>query len=304
MNLEIFQRVWHGLPKKLFLAGLTTLILLITLEIIATTLIPYWRQFFFNVLEKKDASNFSLGIIYFLVLMGSLVVAQSLKQFIGRRTALQCRTVLTNILLTKWTKGGNFSEVDNPCQRINEDCRIATDLAVKVFIEVVISGTIVIMLVIEAMHNMHIIYGATIYTLAASAGALLFRRGLVTTEIQMQKAEADHRFALSQISLRLGDYTAVKKYEIAKNSVLIYLNRLLGFTVFSVSQGQFSVLIPWILLSVPYFKGQMSLGDFMAGVATFELIVVNSTILIQLFPEVTKAEGSWKRISTFYKSIS
>lgn len=301
--MEIFKQVWDRLHKGCFLLGIFLLLGLLVLEIIATVLIPEWRKLFYNILESKDVNKFYIGIGYFAMLMGGMTLAQSFKQYVGRRTALQCRTALTKLLQKKWVNAECMMTVDNPCQRINEDCRIATDLAVKVLIEIIISGAIVVSLVIEAMKDPYIVYAALIYTIVAAVGAMLFRRSLVDHEIRMQKAEADHRFSLSQISLGVGDYTSKNKYAHTVHSIVAYFNRLLGFTIFSASQQQFSIIVPWIILGFPYFQGLITLGEFMGSVATFELIVVNSTILIQLFPDVTRAEGSWRRIKTFYITL-
>jgi hypothetical protein len=42
----------------------------------------------------------------------------------------------------------------------------------------------------------------------------------------------------------------------------------------------------------------------MAAVSTFELIVINATILVQLYPESTKVAASWGIVNGFYKEIS
>jgi ABC-type uncharacterized transport system fused permease/ATPase subunit len=76
------------------------------------------------------------------------------------------------------------------------------------------------------------------------------------------------------------------------------------YTLFSRIKGSLASLIPYILLGGTYFAGTITLGVFMAGVATFELIVINATILVILYPKLTKARASYKIVQTFYKEIT
>lgn len=297
------KRLWSKFDKPKFIAGTSLLAGLLILEIVATSLIPEWRKYFYNILENKDSAKFIYGIGYFIALMGALIIAQSFKEYVARTTAIHWRTALTKVLLKKWVKEGDRNRVDNPCQRINEDAKLVSDLAISVAIEVIISASIVIALLASTSNANGIVLASMVYTVIASAGAYMFKNRLVDTEIGMQKAEADHRFTLSKIALYQDDYTAKEKYLNVVERVKVYLRTLLGFSIFSATQGNVSILIPWLILSVPYFKGSMTLGDFMGGVAAFELIVVNSTILIKMFPAVTKAHASWVRVRDFYKKL-
>lgn len=297
------KRLWNKFDKKKFILGSSILVSLLILEIIATSLIPEWRKHFYSVLENRDSSKFLLSITYFIALMSALTFAQSFKEYVARTTAIHWRTALTKVLLKKWTKEGDRNRVDNPCQRISEDAKLVSDLAISVAIEVIISASIVVALLATTSNQNHIITAAFIYTIAASVGAYLFKNRLVTTEIDMQKAEADHRFTLSKIAMNQDDYTAKERYLIVVERVRVYLKTLLGFSIFSATQSNVSILVPWIILSTAYFSNSINLGDFMSSVAAFELIVVNSTILIKMFPHVTKAHASWIRVRDFYKKL-
>lgn len=304
---NVFKQAWNKSSKetkKSVIVGFGLLSVLIALEVYATYLIPEWRKFFYNVIENKDKNSLSTALMYFVILMSALIITQSLKQYIGRTTALNIRTSLTKHLLKGWVKGGELDRVDNPSQRINQDCQIATDSAIKVWIEVIISSALVIMLIFQSRHDILIVSSSIIYTLVISLAAVLFKKPLINTEILVQKAEADHRQSLSKISLGLGDFTAKESYDNVLTSVKKYLKTLLGYNIFSATQNQMSILVPWAILSIPYFNGDIKLGEFMGGVAIFELIVINSTILVSLFPDVTRAQASWVRIKEFNKSLT
>lgn len=298
-KMNIFKEAISESPratKKSIVLGATLLVVLMAAEIYATYLIPEWRKYFYNILELRDKAALPSAIHYFIGLMLALIVTQSLKQYIGRTTALHVRTSLTTHLLKLW--GNTKVQVDNPAQRINQDCQIATDNAIKVWIEVIISASLVIMLIFQSRHDTLIVWTAIGYTLIISAVAALFKKPLISTEIALQRAEADHRETLITMAS-----DPISAYSKVRHSVKKYLNTMLGYTIFSASQNQFSILVPWAILSIPYFNGQIKLGDFMGGVAIFELIVVNSTILVSLFPDVTKAQASWIRVTEFNKLL-
>ncbi len=285
--------------------GATILTALILAEVYATYLIPEWRKFFYNVLSTKDQSKIHMVLTYFCTVFGGLLITQSLKKYVGRVTALHIRTYLTNLLYNKWVTSEKHSVADNPSQRINEDCKIATDRAITVITEVLISAILVIMLIWQSRHDTAIVTSAIIYTLVISIVAALFKRPLINNEIAVQRAEADHRHTLSSIALGNSDENgqANTLYQIIVDKYKMYLKVLLGYTVFSSTQSQVSVLIPWAILAPAYFSGHMTLGEFMGSTSIFELIVANSTILVSIYPELTQAQASWIRIKEFYKSL-
>ena len=59
-------------------------------------------------------------------------------------------------------------------------------------------------------------------------------------------------------------------------------------------------LIPYALLVPMYFADSIGFGEVMKGVSQFDLLVINATILIIMYPKVTKALASYERIQEFY----
>jgi len=299
----MFKQILERVPKARTYGGIAFLVILIAVEVYATCLIPEWRKLFYGVLERKASGELAGALQFFLGVICMLIVSQGLKLYVGRTTALGIRTGITKLLLKSWVKGGLNQKVDNPAQRINEDCHLATDFFVRIGIELIISTAIVIITMWGARHNSAILIAASAYTVVICAVALIFKKPLISKEISLQRAEADHRHALSKMAIGAGDFTAKGHYENIKASTIKYLRVLLGYNIFSSTQNSLSILVPFAILSVPYFKGEINLGEFMGGVSMFELIVVNSTVLVTLFPEATKAQASWIRIKEFYKSV-
>lgn len=288
--------------KKSKLVPLILLLLgIITIEIVATNYIPQFRKLFYGALERKSLEDIKGAIEFFIYLMLALTLSQGLKKFTGATLALHIRTFLTKKTTKFWRKE---KTLENTSQRINEDCKLATDLAVGIILEMLISGAIVIVLVIETWQDKSLLISALIYTAVVSIVARLFKPKLISTEIALQRAEATHRHNISEaLVFERRDKVAasVQDYREVATKFLTYLKVLLGYNLFSSSQNNFSILAPWLILIPTYLAGSISLGEFMSKVSQFELIVINSTILISLYPNMTKAQASWIRIREFLK---
>lgn len=289
------------LPKvKTTLLALTLLTIVAT-EIIMTCLIPEWREYFYNVLQNKDQANFISSIIYFFMLMLGLGAAQGLKTWVGQLLSFEFRYAATKVLFKTWVKGKRVAK--NYTQSMTEALRNATELYLEIAVEVFISAAIVISLIAVNIHNTAIIIAAIIYTIVASALAAFFNKPLIHSDMSWQSSEGALRETISDIANGNEDFSYKKKLETLTFHYYLYIRVLMFFTLFSRLKASLASLIPYILLAGTYFAGGMTLGDFMAGVTIFELIVINSTILLALYPKLTKARASYKLSQTFYEEV-
>jgi ABC-type uncharacterized transport system fused permease/ATPase subunit len=281
---------------------LTALLLLIIIaEIASTSYIPEFRKIFYGALEVKSKADIAYAVFVFIVVSSILTASQSLKRFVAATISLNLRGQLTKRLTKFWQP---HKTLENTSQRINEDTKLATELALKVLIEMVISGAIVIVLVIESRGDKILLAAALAYTVVVSIFAKFFKPKLINTEIALQRAEATHRHNLSEAIVKdnRGKLAAtLQDFREVANKYTSNLRVLLGYSTFSAAQNNFSILAPWLILIPMYLLGSISLGELMSKVSKFELIVINSTILITLYPEMTKAQASWIRIKEFLK---
>lgn len=245
---------------------------------------------------------FTQTLIYFMLLMTGLGFVQGLKVWIGQLLSFQFRIATSKLLLKTWTKGKKA--VSNYTQAQTEAIRNATELYLEIAVEIFISASIVIMLIVANLHNTPILVAAVIYTVAASILAALFNKPLINADIGAQSSEGLYRESLSDIANGNGDFSSKAKFVALITSYYEYIKVVMYFTLFSRIKGSLASLIPYILLGSAYFSGTITLGIFMAGVATFELIVVNATILVVLYPKLTKARASYKIVQNFYKEIT
>lgn len=308
--MKLFLESLKEIPRSKLTWGLLFLISALIAEIVMTNLIPTWRQYFFNVLGSRQQSLFSLAIMYYLALVTILTLAQGFKKWLAQKLALHFRTALTNILQYKWLSHKKRDIVDSPDQRINQDTFLATDNTISVALEVIISGVLVILLVGESLAKPQLILASLAYTVIVCIIAMVFKNKLIDTEIGLQKAEAEHRYSLSQLrevnsklGIQIGSGIADIKYLKVIQNYLKNIAINLKYTLFAASQSNFTPAASYILLAPAFFAGTMTIGSYMGDVALFDLIVVNASILVIVFPNVTRAIASWKRLNTFYDQL-
>lgn len=297
MIKDIFQKT----DSYKFFSYLTALLIIIGLEIVLTCLIPTWRTYFYNILQNKHQALFMTSLVYFAILMIGLGAVQGLKTWIGQLVSFEVRKAATKLLFKTWVKGER--KASNYTQAMTEALRNSTELYLEIAVEILISASIVIALIVSNIHNLPILVASIVYTIAASALAALFNRPLVLSDRYTQEAEGRYREAISDIANGREDFTSKEKFAIVIKNYYTYIKTVMYFTLFSRIKSSVASIIPYLLLASPFFTGAISLGDFMAGVTTFELIVINSTILIVLYPKLTKARASYQLSKDFYEEI-
>ncbi len=295
---EFLKQTYNNCDKRWVYIWSTLLVITISLEIAATIVIPGWRTYFFNEVELKNMNGFLIGLGYFGVLSITFAIAQGFKVFIEKRLSLVLRKSVIKVLKKKWFTNIH-SNLDNPEQRIAEDSRSMTEYLLEVSTEIVISAVIVVGLIISMIHSHSVLLiGSLVYTLVAGLIASRFYRPMIDRDKCLQRQEAVFRYGLSEI--RMDNTPKWVSFKPIIQSYKKYISLLFGYQVFNRAQSNLTPIIPYIILIPLFFSGSITLGDVMGGVAKFELMIVNATILLQLYPQWTRTVASFERIIDFF----
>lgn len=297
----MWKEILSRLPKGRTYTLSAILLFIVGMEIVLTCAIPMWREYFYNILQTKNKDLFVGAVVLFFVLMTSLGAAQGLKVWIGKKLSFIAREFGTKILFKKWV--GKSELLPNYNQPINVALRTSTETMLEIAIEILISGAIVVILIGASLHSPMILLAALIYTIVATVAALLFNRPLIHTNKSWMEAEGELAQAVSAVYHGKGDYSFKEKLIHTTIRYYQYIKVAMYFELFSRVKGSMAAVVPYFLLSGAYFSGAINLGDFMAGVSSFELIVVNSTILLQLYPKLMAAVSSSKIAVEFYHDL-
>ena len=287
--------------KARLIAWSALLILIIAAEIALTVAIPEWRNFFYNILELKAVDQFASSLILFGALMAGMGLVQGFKTWTAQTLSFILREAQTKTMFRKWVHGDRTAP--NYTQAMTEAVRNSTELYLEILVEIIISAAIVAALILANLHNPLILISSIAYTLAVSVVAMLFNKPLTTQDSEWQKSEGEFRENLTNIVNGKEDFSYSSKWARLASAYKSYIMVLMNFTLFTRVKGSVSTLVPYVLLASSYFAGAITLGGFMAGVATFELIVVNATIVMMLYPKLTKARASRQIIEDFNSKI-
>lgn len=297
----MIRDIWNKAKGAKLFVSIGLLITVLLLEVVLTCLIPTWRQFFYDVLNNRLVAEFSTAIIYFIALMGGLGIAQGIKIWLGQRVAIHLRTAATKLIFKPWAKGKKTAE--NYTQSMTESLRIMLEGCLELGTEVIISFLIVVILIIQAYSQPLMLSAALVFTVVASLLALWFNKPLIDSNFNWQIEEGKLREAIYAVAHSKDDYSFKDSLQSVVVSYGRYIKILMNYTLFSRMKSSLSSLVPYLILSGAYFSGDITLGQFMNGVATFELIVVNSTILLVLYPRVMQVKAAYKLVLEFYEEV-
>lgn len=297
----MLKHIRERIPSTRFVRWSAALLAVIIVEIFLTVVIPEWRNLFYNVLETKAQSEFVSSLALFGLLMGGMGLVQGLKVWVGQKLSFLVREAQTKYLFRKWVHGDR--QAPHYTQAMTEAVRNSTEIYLEILVEIVISLAIVVALLLANLHNPLILITAVGYTAVVSLLAILFNKPLINKDMSWQRAEGLFRENLTNIANGTHDYSYSEKWAHVSKTYSAYITTLMHYTLFTRFKGNLSSIVPYLILSAPYFAGTLTLGGFMAGVATFELIVLNATIVMMLYPKLTKARASKTIIKEFTDKI-
>lgn len=297
----MISSIYKKLNRRKFVATSTLLLLVVAVEIALTCYIPEWRNGFYTIMKDRHEALFLGSIITFFFLYLGLGAAQGTKVWIGQLVSFQVRAALSKITLKKFVKLAPEDHTAAYSQAMTQAIQNSTELYLRVSVEILISAAIVIALVMANIDQPIIIGVAALYTAGASLIAYLFQKPLTVTDKAWQVAESDYREAIVTIANGKGDYTAKGKFLRLVDTYYKYVRTQMYFQLMSRIKGAVGSIIPYFLLGSAYFSGHLDFGAFMAGIATFELIVINATIFIMMYPDFVKARASQQILKEFMK---
>lgn len=285
-----------SLNKRLLFA----LFVIVAIEIVLTVVLPTTKGWFFGTLEAKNLSMLYIHLAYYVGTLMSIYVLKAFKIFFVQRNSLASRGCMTGELTRLWKAKTNKGElnISSPCQRLGADMEIMCHSSFEVGAEIFISAFIVVALVIQATST--VMLCSMGYSVASILIMFLFKNPLVGSQKTLQDKEGVYRLSLSKDAW---DGSEPGKFASVVATYKKYSNVVFVYGVFNGFKSGFASLIPFFILLPGYFAGAVTFGDIIAGVSTFELIVINATIVLQLYPIFTKGIASIKRVKELFTEL-
>jgi putative ATP-binding cassette transporter len=299
---------------------------LLTLAVLVLTMIQIavqvrfnvWNRDFFNALENRDRAAFFGQLWTLLILVGAAMVSAVAQLWAKQMLSLDWRRWLVHSLQERWLQGGlhyqlNFvpDAADNPDQRITENTRWATAMAVDLLVGLL--GSILTLISFLGIlwtlsGSLHVAFGASefdipgymvwaalLYAVVGSALTLLLGAPMVNINVRRNQAEADHRFALIRmrensegIALIRGEGDEDRTLRAAFARVISVMKELYGrermLMYLTSAYGMLAGVVPIVVASPRYFAGAITLGVLMQITQAFLEVTRSLNWFVDKFP--------------------
>jgi putative ATP-binding cassette transporter len=311
-------RGWYASEERAVAWGLTATALALTVAQIGIHLrVNLWHRDFFNALERRNDAALSSQIGLFLLLAG-LSMAVAVAQLWARQMlSLRWRRWLVQHLQDRWLhNAGHYrmgllpDAADNPDQRISENTRWATAMAIDLatallhaLLTLVSFASVLWMLSgIVSLGGVEVpgslVFVAIGYAIMGSTLTWVIGRPMVGLNIARNRAESDHRFALLRlrenaeaVALSGGAADEARGLRRSFGQVVEVMHGLLRrerqLMWLGSGYGMVAAVLPLLLASPRYFAGALTLGALVQ--------------LAQAFVEVTSAlswfQEQWPRLA-------
>lgn len=322
----------YGYCYALIIICLNIVLIKISLEMIN------WNKNFFNALEKYDMQGVITQLIVFMLLTISGAITYLIIEFLRKTLVITWRKVLNDSILDKWLNNKaywylNQEQIDNPDQRISEDCLLFIERLTNEGFSLItqciglfsyfmllwkITDNFVLnfsLFNIDISISHYLIWLAPIYVLFTSCIAHMLGRPLKNVLIEQQHLEANYRFVLTRfreskeaIALANGEKVEKQQFEqhfnhIIKNWYLL-IKRQLILGCFTRPYYLTVLSVP-IFFSLPiYLIGKVSLGSLMQISKSFSNVVTNLSWFIFNYTKLAELIACSYRLTQFFEKAN
>ncbi len=322
----------YGYCYALIIICLNIVLIKISLEMIN------WNKNFFNALEKYDMQGVITQLIVFVLLTISGAITYLIIEFLRKTLVITWRKVLNDSILDKWLNNKaywylNQDQIDNPDQRISEDCLLFIERLTNEGFSLItqciglfsyfmllwkITDNFVLnfsLFNIDISISHYLIWLAPIYVLFTSCIAHMLGRPLKNVLIEQQHLEANYRFVLTRfreskeaIALANGEKVEKQQFEqhfnhIIKNWYLL-IKRQLILGCFTRPYYLTVLSVP-IFFSLPiYLIGKVSLGSLMQISKSFSNVVTNLSWFIFNYTKLAELIACSYRLTQFFEKAN
>ncbi|WP_430514464.1 ABC transporter ATP-binding protein/permease [Pannonibacter phragmitetus] len=259
-----------------------------------------WQKAFYDALEQRDAAQALIQVGHFALLISASAACFITSDWLRKRLQMRLRERLTACVLDAWLAnkaywhlrpGFSAQPVDNPDQRIAEDCRKFIE---RLLIETldVISNLVALVSYVAVLWSLsavplsftlfgvdveiarYMVWAAFLYVAVSSLMTHLLGRPVKGLVFQQERREADFRHALVQlregtdeIAQSSGEEAERRRLERRFGEVRCNWHRLIRAEVilglFVRPYVQTILRIPTFLALPVYFAGNLTLGGLM-----------------------------------------
>jgi putative ATP-binding cassette transporter len=311
--------------------GLAAGVLVLTLLQIAIQVrFNIWNRDFFNALENRDRTEFFGQMWLFLLLATASMAVAVFHLYVRQLLQLHWRQWLVHRLQGRWLENGRHYQLnflpgaaDNPDQRISENTRWATAMAVDMAVGLIQSLLMLVSFVgilwtlsgplfvafgaTEFTIPGYMVWAALLYALIGSGLTWVIGRPMVEINIHRNAAEADHRFTLVRlrensegIALIRGERDEDRGLQRSFAHVVQVMKELMRserrLMWLTSAYGMLMGVFPILVASPRYFAGAITLGVLMQISSAFGEVTRSLNWFVDNFPRIADWRSHVERV--------
>ncbi|GHE62315.1 ABC transporter permease [Camelimonas fluminis] len=296
-----------------------------------------WYAAFYNALQKMDASAALTQIGVFLILIALASALALLAIWVRKIGIMHWRGALTSAMLDAWLNsrahwrlahgGQPDNHIDNPDQRIAEDCEIFVRRLLSEALDVItmVVGLFTYFSVLWSLSTFslplgfigldveiprYMVWAAPIYVLLSSLVTHVLGARLMKLNMEQQHREADFRYALSRlreassaVSLQAGE-PAERRILDQRFSRIVdnwrYLIRREFIVGCFIRPYMMSTMrLPLFLAAPAYFAGNVALGGLMQLNVAFQQVTQTMSWFIFSYHDLAEFVSAARRLNGF-----
>lgn len=333
--LRLAGPYWNCERRWKVRGGALMLLLLTMAQVGLTVWNNYWNRALFDALEERSIHGLLVQVGVFALIFVSSMVITGAHLFVKRWLMIDWRAWLTENLVDKWMENGRFykllhsaGDYDNPDQRIAEDIRISTEIAVSLWHTLIYSlmsmGLFIniLWLVSGALDvpgtNIHMpgymVPLAFLYAALGSGFGWVVGRPLVSATNALQAAEATFRFGLSRIRENTEAIAFMRGEPLERThsssrfmQVIREYNRqsiaYMGLVSFGSGYGMLLPVFPLLVAAPQYIRGVISLGVLMQAAQAFQQLTSALSWPVDNIGEMARCRASAERVLSLHRAM-
>jgi putative ATP-binding cassette transporter len=297
-----------------------------------------WTNDFYNALQRLDVTAAVHQIGVFFVLIAISATLHLTATYLRKLLQIRWRRVLTEAALDAWLGGHAYWHLrertehglDNPDQRIADDCRIyvyrLTTEALEFVTAIVALFTYVTILWSLSTFPLaftlfgydvsiprYMVWAAPIYVAISSGVTHWLGAPLVPLNFEQQKTEADFRFALArfrqsgeQVALSRGEPAERRLFDLRFSAIALNWYRLMNrefiLGCFTRPYMQTVLRIPLFLALPAFLAGRVTFGGLMQIGSAFQNVVTTLSWFIFSYRDLAELAAASRRLDNFLEA--